>query len=79
LKIFWPFNSLLIKQDKESNSKGEQSNNIFITSIKLFELNNKLVKYEPRKRLPESPINTFEGYQFNKINPDNAPIRGIKL
>ena len=73
LKIFWPFNNRLMMQDKESTSNGEQRNNIFIISVKSFALKIKLVRYDPKKRLPASPINTFDGYQFKRMNPNNAP------
>lgn len=77
--MFCPFNNLLKIQDKESNNNGEQRNNIFIISVKLFELNIKLVKYEPKKRLPVSPINTFDGYQLKRMKPNNAPMIGVRL
>ena len=58
---------------KESISRGEDSINILINSNKLEESNNNPKNNAPRKVLPPSPINTFEGYQFHNRNANKEP------
>ena len=58
---------------KESISRGEDSINILLNSNKFEESNNNPKNNAPRKVLPPSPINTFEGYQFHNRNANKEP------
>ena len=37
------------------------------------------MKIVPKNVLPTSPINNFDGYQFQMRNPNSAPTSGYKL
>ena len=65
-------------QETESKKSGEQSKMIFETSIIFSERNIKLTRKEPKNKLPESPINTFDGNQLNFKKAKRVPIIGIK-
>ena len=78
LKIFCLLINLLNIQKIESNKSGEQSNKIFKTSMISSERNIKLTRKDPKNKLPESPINTFEGNQLNFKKAKRVPIIGIK-
>ena len=63
----------------ESNIRGVKRIKNFIPS-KIFSLFSayETIK-EPKKILPESPINIFDGYQFNIMNANREPIIIKKL
>ena len=63
----------------ESNIRGVKRIKNFIPS-KIFSLFNAYETInEPKKILPESPMNIFDGYQFNIMNANREPIIIKKL
>ena len=60
----------------ESIIKGVQTNRVSIERDKFFEENNMPVIDAPRKVLPISPMNIFDGCQFHLVNINNEPTKG---
>ena len=65
--------NLLKIQIKESINSGEETIKILLDSNKLEQSSNEPKKSAPRNVLPTSPINTFEGYQFQIKNATKEP------
>ena len=63
-------------QVKESPRRVSDINNNANEFTKSCELKIKHVKTAPKKVLPESPINTFDGYQLRIKNPKIDPAKG---
>ena len=78
LKIFCLLINLLNMQNIASKKSGEQRSRTFNISIISSERNIKLKRKDPKNKLPESPINTFEGNQLNFKKAKRVPIIGIK-